>query len=110
VADISKWRHTKCSLYRPRFPVGDVGTATCKRMTADEGHDDWMDLCSMSGPARVSAELGASAGRRGVARNALYERLDDIEYAGKLLGGQLEHAELGCVGDAKDVPAHRLYS
>ena len=29
-----------------------------------------------------------------MARNALDERLDDVEYASKLLDGQLEHAEL----------------
>jgi len=67
---------------------------TCKRMTADDGHEDWTDLCVTNGSARVSAELRPTAGRRGVARNALDERFDDIEYAGKLLDERLEHTEL----------------
>ena len=83
-------------------------------MTADVGQDDWIDLRLTNRSARVHTGFRPSAGRRGVA-NALDERLDDIEYAGKLLGGQLEN-EYADV-DARvlrerreDVLSHRLHS
>ena len=50
----------------------------------------------MNGSARVSTEFRKGAEWR-VARNALDERLDDVEYASKLLDGQdghVEHAEV----------------
>jgi hypothetical protein len=81
----------------PRCAVGDVGTVTCRRITAADGHDDWIDLRLIHG-TRVSIRVSTD-GEYGVpnrshgTRNALDERLDGIENAGKLLDGQAEHGD-----------------
>ena len=90
-----------CGRDGPRCTVGDVGTVTCRRITAADGHDDWIDLglihdTRVSTRVSTDGEYGVPNSSHGKARragNALDERLDGIENAGKLLDGQAEHAD-----------------